>query len=189
MLRVDVILGGSAVVGGGINQLFFSNDAVDAQACADAAQDFWDVMAFGIHNSCTYQVSSTVLDINQVTGELVGAVPVTTLAAAAGGASSDREPPVLQGLLRLNTGQVVNGRVLKGRLFIPAVPDSFVNSDGSVSGSYGSGMTAAAIGLIDDATASWNIWHRPIAGSGGTMRTVQSASVSGKFSVLRSRRD
>lgn len=79
--------------------------------------------------------------------------------------------------------------MLRGRVFVPGVNDSAVNTDGTVNGNYINGLTAAAQALVDDATANWGVWHRPGPGGAGQFAGAISVSVWDKFAVLRSRRD
>lgn len=189
MLRVNTLWIGLGANGGGITQFFFTNLVGDAQGCVDATQDFWDALLPGINDGTSFEIEPLVTELNDSTGALVSVVPVTTEGVKAGTASGDQAPTATQGLLRLTTGAVINGRILRGRVFIPAVDEFYTASDGNPSSAYRDLLEAAGQALVDDPTASWAVWHRPNGGSAGDAVPVESVSASTKFAVLRSRRD
>jgi hypothetical protein len=93
---------------------------------------------------------------------------------------------VIQGLHRWNTGVFVNGRLLRGRTFLPTPPEADNDADGTPSSTYISAWPASAA-AADSAhpLARHVVWSRthgiksPVLGSG---------SVPNQWSYLKTRR-
>lgn len=189
MLRVDSIWSGPGVAGGGITQLFFNNDAGDAQACVDAVEDFWNAFMPIMSDRCTVEIADAVYELAPADGSLVGIVPVTSPGAQQGDADGDALPPATQLLIRATTGLIVNNRVVRGRVFIPGMLEANSSDIGEPSSGLVAGANTAAAALVADLTAQWCIWHRPSDTGAGSIGGVTSATAWSKFAVLRSRRD
>lgn len=191
MLRVDTLFSGPLVRGGGINQIFFNNALAEAQEAADAVQAFWDAFQPIMSTGVSYEVSSTVTELDHVTGALEGAAAVTTAGVATGDDPGNPLPPSTQFLVRAFTPAVVNGRLLRGRIYVPGMMELQNGPDGKPTSGMISGALAAGQALIDDLFSFWVIWHRPAPGSGvgGQMSPVTSVGAWEEWAVLRSRRD
>lgn len=189
MLRVDAIWSGANVVGGGITQFYFNNNSTEAEACSDAVDDTLTALLVFSSNLVAVGIDPIVAELDAETGALIGFHPVTPLASRVGGISTPVLPPSNQGLIRLTTGNVENGRLVRGRIFIPGPCEINSTLAGAPEASYITGANAAAQLLVDDASAAWVVWHRPVSGSGGSMNGVTSVSTWNKWAVLRSRRD
>lgn len=195
-LRVNTILSGPGVIGGGINQMFFSNGAADAQACTDAVQDFWDALAAQMSNQINYQTDTVVAVFNETDGQLLSQNVVTALPLASGLLTNHMLPTSTQGLIRLGTNGIVHNRQVRGRVFVPGMVEDNNFSPGVPGGSWPSVAQAAINALIADATADLAVWSRPVtvATAGvpirnGSIHDVTAATVWDKWAVLRSRRD
>jgi len=121
--------------------------------------------------------------LNSVTGALEGTATVAQ-SSGAGSAAGDAQPPAVQGLLRLITSNVVAGRLLRGRLFLPGSLEAS-NTSGQPSAGYRTAYETPAAALIADANTEWQIWSQ----THGVPAVVQSANVWTRWAVLRSRRD
>lgn len=188
---MDTFFSGPLVRGGGINQIFFNNALADAQACTDAVQDFWDSFEPIMSTGVSYELSGTVTEIDHVTGGLVSAAGVTTEGIKQGDDPGNPLPPATQFLIRAFTPTVVNGRLLRGRIYVPGMMELQNDENGAPTVGMVTGALAAAQALMDDLTAIWVIWHRPPpgAGAGGQMSGVTSVGAWDQWAVLRSRRD
>jgi hypothetical protein len=111
------------------------------------------------------------------------AITTVTSSQAAGTAAGDLIPFATQGLLRLFTPTIVNGRLLQGRIFLPGSVES--DSNGGPTGTYMSDYNAAGNALAGDASTSWIVWSRTHA----AFSAISEASTWNKWAVLRSRRD
>lgn len=191
MLRVDTLLSGALVNGGGINQLYFANPGSEASACAAAVQDFWDALAVAMSEEVTYEVLGTVTEQDHATGALEAVYAVMSEGPKVGVGTSEPAPPTTQGLIRMVTPMVANGRIVRGRVFVPGVLEVHVGPVGRPVSAYNTVLNGAAQALVDDASAFWSVWHRPNAASGspGTINNIVQVTSWDQFAVLRSRRD
>ena len=182
--RVRVVWSGDPTSGGGLSTFYF-NDAVGT-----AAQNVASVATFlNATNDrrvapCTWATEADVPTLNVGTGAIEGIVS-TTPATGVGTAAGDALPPIAQGLLRLFTSQIVSGRLLRGRLFLPGAPESDSASTGGTSATYRSDYEAAAAALIADANSDWSVWSQ----THGTLASIATASIWSKWASMRSRRD
>lgn len=189
VIRIQTILGGSAAVGGGVSTFYFSDGSTNPQACADAVQDFWDEIAANLTDNLTYEIDPVASEFDTATGALTAVSALTTEGQKEGLSTSENLPPANQMLLRLATAAIVGNRILRGRLFIPGNLEVMNQDDGTVSPVLRTDVELSAQALIDDVSAEWVIWHRPVAGSGGTQGLVTAATTWAQWAVLRSRRD
>jgi hypothetical protein len=188
VLKVDTLITSDTSADGGLSQLFFLNPSSDAQACADAVTDFWDAILPVASTLWHFTVDTTVNVYNETDGELLSVQPVTSIGLVSGTLSGNPIPPSSQGLIKLNTTGIRNNRLIRGRVFVPGAVEDANDSFGLPAGAYKTALVAAAQGLVDDATANWCVWSRPVAGSGGEAPTVVAVEAWDYWAVLRSRR-
>jgi hypothetical protein len=180
--RVQVVWSGPSVVGGGLSTFyFFDNVGTPAQHVAAAALFLSSSEALRISGTVWTTVAD-VATLNTATGALEG-ITSTTTSTGTGTASGDATPPTTQGLLRLYSNTVVGGRLLRGRLFLPGVPETL--STGAPTAAFLTGYNASAANLVASANADWAVWSK----THGVLSSVQTANTWNKFAVLRSRRD
>jgi len=124
--------------------------------------------------------------LDETTGTLTGSWTDGTAQAGTGTNTGTPVPDASQALVQWRTVTITNGRFLRGRTFIPSVALSQV---------VGGNLQAPAVTVIQNAAnaliasgAGLVVWHRPIAGSGGSHDAVSTASVWTEFAVLRRRR-
>lgn len=181
------------------SNLYFMDDggtSVAPQAVA-AVGTFWTTMAAAISNNVTGTVQGEVARINEVDGQLTGVENVTPVAFA-GGNTDDELPWQTQLLGRTFTAGFVNGRRVRGRIFIPGMVENN-NAVGVPVASLQTSLQNALNALIAEPNTILAVWARPFAGDPaavppkparlGTKYAVVTASVSPIWSVLRSRRD
>lgn len=182
--RVQVVWTGATVEGGGLSTFYF-NDAVGT-----AAQNVSSVAAFlaGTEGSRSSGLAwATVADVatlNVGSGALES-ITATTPSTGVGTASGDVLPMITQGLLRLVTSQIVNGRLLRGRLFLPGPVETVNSSAGAPLSGYLTDYNGDAATLVADANSDWSVWSI----THGVLASVQTATVWNKWASLRSRRD
>lgn len=125
--------------------------------------------------------------LDEATGDLLSSDSVTTVATL--GAISDAEslPLATQGVLRLDTNDVLAGKRLRGRLYLPQPRRNVTGTNQQPSGNYRDAINAAAANLITATTSigPWVVWSK----KNGQTRAVELATVWPKWGVLRSRRD
>lgn len=195
LLRVRTILTGVDVVGGGVNTLYFLGEAAEAPDVRGLVNLFWDAIMTRTSTGVTWTGDDVVDIIDEETGQITAQVPVTSLSAS-GDVVGEPCPPATQGLVRLPTGVYRAGRQIRGRVFVPGVPEEH-SSGGAPSTPYVTTLTTAAETLVADSFtvgAPLVVYSRPVPADPGPSRVGQGAIVNGpstwaKFAVLRSRRD
>lgn len=169
------------------NQLFFGGSTVgEAQAAADAARLFWGNCANGMSTLLEGQVLPEVVDIDPATGQQIDAFNTTT-SIIDGFAAGETLPPANQGLVRFTTSTFVNGRRLRGRVFIPGPTEAM---------SSGQQPTATYLGYLTDAIDDLITASGPAGDLVIYSRTHLTAGVvtggtgwGSGWGILRSRRD
>lgn len=194
MSRVRTVWTGVAGTPWYTNCYFSSPGGSTAPTASVAAMHaFWFAIKGAIQPTVTWTVSGEVAQIENTTGELVGIINVPSLTNV--GTSADEALPwQTQALVQLNTNDFVHSRRVRGRIFVPALGEAN-NTGGVPSSGLRASLDTAAEALIADANCILEVWSRPWAGDesnparAGSSHVVQSADVSTKWSVLRSRRD
>lgn len=169
------------------NTLYFGGATQgEADAAAAAARQFWGGCASGISTLLDGQVLSEVEFVDPATGQVTG-TEATTTTAIEGFAAGEPLPPANQGLCRLLTNTFVNGRRLRGRVFVPGPTEAM--SGGVAPTTTYLGYLNTAIGLLQsEGIAAGN------AGVYSPTHRVFAPITSGTawsegWAVLRSRRD
>ena len=167
------------------NNLFFGGSTLtEAQAAHAAAAAFWQSLGGDLTTAAEGHVEPDVAQIDPATGLQTGNYVVPEVVVDfAGGAVL---PWTTQGLLQLRTGQFVNGRELRGRIYVPAVPSEY-NSGGAPSVAYiGQLNTAAAALLAGQAPAGGLVVY---SRTHKIARAVTNINAWNQFAELRTRRD
>lgn len=86
------------------------------------------------------------------------------------------------------TSTVVGGRLLRGRTFIVPLLGTKYDTDGTLDVATHNFLLSSASSLIQDAGLLFKIWHRPVAGAGGSSAFVTNRKVTDKVAFLKSRR-
>jgi hypothetical protein len=180
--RVQVIWSGAPTVGGGLSTIYFDSTVGTAQQCVTAVGNFFTNTN---DRRLTTAVWNTVPEVATLsdTGVLEDIV-TTTPSSGQGTDAGDAMPPTVQGLLQVRTASIVNGRQLRGRIFLPGNGES-QNAVGIPTAATLTDYNTEATALINDANTSWVVWSR----THGLKGTVSQSSMWTKWAVLRSRRD
>ena len=163
-------------------------DAVDV---VGRVQDFWATVDQLLKTTFTAEVQGEVDVINAVDGTLTGFLDGGASTVIAGVSTAENLPIAAMMLLQHLTGDVHNGRRVRGRSFIGPVVESTNDNGGTSSGS----RTTLLLGgtqLDTGATASVPVvWSRPNSplGDPGFHSEVINRTAASYYSVLRSRRD
>jgi len=181
--RVQVAWSGATVVGGGLSTFYF-NSAVGTPAQQVAAVGaYLGATEDRRSTSITWATLADVASINEATGQLTGLATVTPLTGV-GTVATEVMPPIVQVLIRLLTSTIANGRLVRGRLFIPGTCEGDSNS-GTPSTTSRTDYDAAGAALIADANTEWRLWSR----THGIAPDVTTATMWNRYASLRSRRD
>lgn len=88
----------------------------EAQAATNAIRTWWDARKAALPDDCQ-QVMNAEVEVFQDDGTLVSVLPVSPGAAISGGFAGNWQRGAGR-VIRLNTGQILNGRRLIGHMFV-----------------------------------------------------------------------
>jgi hypothetical protein len=134
----------------------------------------------------TFETIGDIID--PLTGDLMGTWTGTNPGDVVGTDSGIYSAPSGLAVTWL-TGDVLDGRRLRGRTFmVPLASDVY-----ALDGGIGAGVLAAfvtdAAALVAAAAANFVVWHRPNPSHAGGYSVVIGSRVSNKAAILTSRRD
>jgi hypothetical protein len=125
---------------------------------------------------------SQVDQVDATTGHVTSSVGVTPVSTTGTGAG-DVLPPASQGLCQLFTGVYLNGRQVRGRLFLPGMLESNSTLGVPTAGSITT-VNGALAAFIADANSVWGVYSR----RNHDFNTISSAIQWTTWAQLRSRR-
>lgn len=165
---------------------YFSSDNTTGgtEDAVDAVANMWIAMASIISNLLSWTVEGAVPQINDANGALIGLISVPSVS----GTGTDTNPLLprqAQGIVRWDTGAVVNGRMLRGRTFFPGATEARNASGGVPEATYIASLTGNAQNLIDDADSELLVYSR----TGSTSAPVVTGTAQPYWATLFSRRD
>ena len=165
-----------------LSTMYFGFLAGTAQQAATAAGNFWSTVDGSLSTNLDWEVAPDVAHIDETTGEIVTLTNVTG-ASGTGATAADMLPPANQALVRWRTGVYIGGREVRGRTFIPGVPES-MSTDGLPTSAFQTAIGTAAGTLLADANSELLVWSR----THGVVHACIGGDVWNQFAVLRSRR-
>lgn len=185
--RLVVNWSGPQLVGLSVNVLHFSasdNSAPPVAAVRTAFQGIAAYLPTGV--SIAFPTSGDVID--DTTGTLTG----VWTAAATGNVVGSAPAAAAAGVgaaIGFTTGGIVNGRRLRGRMFIVPLSTNAYDIDGTLV--TGAMSVLSTFGSAIQASGPLAIWHRPTSkgASDGNSYGVVSNKVRDKVAYLSSRRD
>lgn len=151
-----------------------------------ALQTAWTNMKSVLTNTTSVTVPNTGRQIDAVTGTLTGVWTNGTETPVVGTGAGDAWANATQALLRSNTSIIKNGRVLKGRTFIPGLTTGGITQGEISPGAAGLILTGFNSTFITAALPV--IWSRPGPKGPGSFAPVTSYSVWNELAVQRNRR-
>lgn len=172
--------------GGKVSVMYFDTSTHPPEAQRDSLQAMWTAIADRLDNAVSWNIRTVGRLLDAASGTLTGEWSDPRAKIGTGTSIGQAMPDAAQGLIRWNTGDVVAGRFLKGRTFIPGIETNQV-TDGNLSSACQADLLAAATAFIT-ATPSFAVWHRPTNGAGGSVHPVATAGVWAELAVLRRRR-
>ncbi len=160
-----------------------------AQAAYDRAREFCTRIASALPSVVRLNVEGQVEIVDESTAQLQDMYSVTTVTAVAGTGTGGFSAST-GACITWETGEVKNGRRVRGRTFVVPMSGTMYDTDGT--------LTSAALTDLQDAALylsgggfEFGILSRPSSeGAGdGSFHTVSSGRISDKTAMLRSRRD
>lgn len=190
----------SGFVGGpGLSQFVLEgDDPLDLQPALQALEDFFVALAPLIPNNILLTPQTEALHYEHTTGVLLGATQLTAVGASTGTATGTWAA-ACGGSIQWDTGQIQNGRRVRGRTFIVPMAVNAYEDDGTLTSTAVSTMTTAS-GEIStfvgpNAANTFQVWGRPRDATEtqpakpASLAQITGASVSDKVAILRGRRD
>lgn len=169
--------------GPGTNTFYFADGLADL----DDLQTFYGTMLALIPDAVHIILPTTGSVVDDASGDLTGNWFADATAPLVGGGTSAYASGV-GAIIRWNTIDVSNSRVIKGRTFIVPMLSSAFDTDGSLTVSAQGVIQGAADALIAAYAGELKVWHRPVSGAGGSVHDVVSATVPDRPALLASRR-
>lgn len=169
----------------GVSVMFFTDGFAEADQRAALAV-FWGSVDSMLHNGTTWTVRQSGRELDNVTGTLTGVWTDSTVYTGTGAGTVNPVNDAAMILLQWQTGTIVNGRMLRGRTFVPGAEISTQEGGNLGAGfvgqlqTYQATLIAAGVGLV--------VWHRPTSGTGGSAAPVTTGTAWSEFAVLRGRR-
>lgn len=124
--------------------------------------------------------------INDATGQQIGGWTASLARTGGGSGGSQPLPDAAMGLVRYRTDQIINGRYVNGRTYIPGL------STGAADGGNVSTGCLAALQSFGDALVGSNklyVYSRPKGAGAGTILASTRAEAWNEFAILRRRRN
>lgn len=173
-------------------------DAAAAQRVVNAVRTAWNTMGSLLPDNIKLDVNPVVDVYNIMSGELVGSYTAATVPAQVAGSSAAAFAMASGLKVNLNTGQIRNGRRVRGSIFIVPAASTAFTADGLVLTSA-RGTVNAAWTAVNTTLASTNeqvtVWSRPIPEGkpygprDGAATLVTGFETSEKGAILKGRRD
>lgn len=166
--------------------LHFLTNAVGngLQDAAQAWADFLQAHTTNFVSDLTPVIEPDIPLIDTNTNTMIGSATVAPPAITTAG-GGEALPRFTQLLIRLETGTIVAGRRLRGRIFLPGMQETLNTTQGVPSGTLIASINASLVTLLQQVDA-------PLAVYGPThfaYAEVNSATAWTQWAVLRSRRD
>lgn len=199
MLVREILLSWQSLNGGPGTSVLNFNTTIDATNQRDALADFLNGLAvqLGTNTRCT--VATDGREFEDSTGELQGFWTAGGVVDVFGYGGTEVVANAAQGLMRIATEQVYDGRGVAGKMFIPGFA-RVAETNGELNSTARS--LVATLGTTLIAEAGLGVWSRPRvarpAGPGGSPAAVPAragkffvgtaATAWNEFAVLRRRR-
>lgn len=135
----------------------------------------------------TFTVRTQGKVIDDATGTLQAFWGDATAHTGPGTLSGIPVPNASQVLLQWRTSDIVNGRLLQGRTFVPGLGTAAVDG-GQLASATVTAVQAGQAAMLAAIPGELQVWHRPNGGSPGAAHTVTSAACWSEMAVQRRRR-
>jgi len=183
--KIQVILSGAGVIGGGVSTFYTSTG--DEDALLSALEDFYGVVAASSPDDVTFSFPNEGVTINDATGDVNGAWTGTVSITPFAGAANTGFQMGVGARVRWSTNGFRNGRQVIGTTFLAPLASSAYTTTGFLASANSAALDVAAEALI--VAAPLYIVSRPsVALPTGASNIVIGAAVPLNVSWLRSRR-
>lgn len=175
------------------NNAFWST--IQAQNAVNHVRTFWNAVSGVLPNDITLTVQNVVDLYSESDGKLVSSIVAPTAPTTVVGANAGSFTMAAGLKMNLQTGQVRNGRRVRGSVYIVPAAAVVYTDSGMVQSGTRTTVNAAGNALISNlATGSLTlgVWSRPKKGAeprAGALTAVLAVDTNEKSCILRGRRD
>lgn len=182
----EIITNWSLVGRGGMKTVMYFNAATAVATQRTALQAFWTSIKAFQASTTLYDIDIAGRELDMATGALTGAWSEPSVKNGFGTNGAQAVADASMALIQWQTGVIVGRRFLRGRTFVPGLGIAQL-SQGNLLGTTATAFVNYGATLASSG-ASFVIWHRPIAGSGGNMQSPAGVTCWSEMAVLRRRR-
>lgn len=170
----------------GLSVMYFKSTANIATVRA-ALDTMFTSLAGRLDSLTTGTVRTAGKIIDETTGTLTGFWNEPTAATWVGTVSGQPVGNPSQALMRWRTNNVVGGRLLQGRTYIPGLAQGSMDA-GQLSAATVTAFQTAQATFLGSIPGDMVIWHRPNGGAPGSFFAVDSGATWNELAVQRRRR-
>lgn len=189
----QILVDWTTVNGGGKLSVFYASTAATVEDQREALGTFLNSVRVAQTTDTSYSIRAAGIEVDETDGTLTGDWHSGTPATGTGTNTGEPVPDAAQVLVRWKSSDIVNGRFVQGRTFLPGFSSQAV-TDGNLNGPTQSAVQAAALILIES-EAAFGIWSRPLFDPeshalvrAGSFHVASTESVWNELAVLRKRR-
>jgi hypothetical protein len=187
--------------GPGLTQLFIRNatnsaiTAGEAQSAVNAVRAFWDGIKAYLPDEILLTVQSTCDIYNETNGDLIASITAATAPVSVQGTSTNVYSMAAGFKVNLMTGRILNGRRVRGAIYVVPASSIVYNSNGTVlSGARTTVNTAGStmMASLNAAGLFLVVYTRPVPAPNarnGDKTDVSQLETNEKSCILRGRRD
>lgn len=170
---------------GGLTVMYFDPSSTAAQV-RTAVATMWNAVDATLTTATSWTIDTSGRLIDEASGALTGFWNEASSKTGSGATAGVPVANSAQVLIRWFTGEVVGGRQLQGRSYVPGLATSNT-VNGEVNSTAQNTILTAATALAQD-SAGLLVWHRPGPNGAGSYKHAPSAGVWNELAVLRKRR-
>lgn len=182
----EILVDWTAPSGGGKLSVFYFSEGGSVVDQRSALATFLAAIEPYQTTNTTWRIRTEGRELDSNTGTLTGLWTHNVNHTGTGDSTTASVADTSQLLVRWITATIIDGRLVKGRTFIPGIQSQYINLGNVAAGVQTAVGTAA--NTFAGSTGAPVIWHRPKNGAGGSNAGVTGASVWSEFAVLRRRR-
>ena len=172
--------------GGGLNVLYFDDNHPVAEQ-RDALGLALETMEPRLSTLASWVIRTEGRQLDPATGTLIGSWSDFRTIGGQGTGAGTVVSNASQVLLKWGTVAIVDGRLVRGRTYIPGL-DPINVFQGNLSQAAQASFQAATATLLAGAGSGLVVWHRPNAKGPGSAHPVSGTSVWSEIAVQRRRR-
>jgi hypothetical protein len=195
ILRYRATLQGAGTIPQALITTYWDFTAGTAVQCATEAaarvRACFNALSARIPAAWSLTTPTTADIIEETTGQLQSVTTLTAPSALTFTGASPLLPLQTQAMLQFRTATYINGRNLRGRMYVPGCCVGDLSGGNTWQGVYTTALQSGGNALLSTIVTPINlrVWHRPSVGaSNGLSAVVSSVSVRPTPAVLRSRR-